>query len=122
MIRSLVRRNIVRTLAIHRPANPQVCWMDNSLSKQRHEPPTRVLQYYYIRGNAFQDGGGQTDGNYIKYYCYYCVPSYRYNTRVPQFFSYCCCFCYLGVMLGHPVNNNPVTRAPGCRRLTASVV
>ena len=25
---------IVRTLAIHRPANPQVCWMDNSLSKQ----------------------------------------------------------------------------------------
>ena len=65
---------IVRTLAIHRPANPQVCWMDNSLSKQRHEPPTRVLQYYYIRGNAFQDGGGLTDGNYIKYYCYYCVP------------------------------------------------
>lgn len=47
--------------------------MDNSLSKQRHEPPTRVLQYYYIRGNAFQDGG-LTDGNYIKYYCYYCVP------------------------------------------------
>ena len=80
MIRSLVRRNIVRTLAIHRPANPQVCWMDNSLSKQRHEPPTRVLQYYYIRGNAFQDGG-LTDGNYIKYYCYYyCIPSYRYTT------------------------------------------
>ena len=75
---------IVRTLAIHRPANPQVCWMDNSLSKQRHEPPTRVLQYYYIRGNAFQDGG-LTDGNYIKYYCYYCIPIGTQHQGVPIF-------------------------------------